>query len=99
MIYAIFSNLCLHIHMSPKNLKTKNCTHSFTDTGLLCTNHGLKKKVTSYATLGPYCCPVRVSKLVQILSTGTLDYIFDDSGEKIFFLASPYGQKCKYKCL
>jgi hypothetical protein len=47
-------------------------------------NHGLKKKVTSNATLGPYCCPVRVSKLVQILSTGTLDYIFDDSGDKIF---------------
>jgi hypothetical protein len=32
---------------------------------------------------------VRVSKLAQILPTGTLDYIFDDSGEKI--LVGPYG--------
>ena len=33
---------------------------------------------------------MRVSKLAQILPTGTLDYIFDDSGEKNF-LAGPYG--------
>jgi hypothetical protein len=28
---------------------------------------------------------VGVSKLARILPTGTLDYIFDDSGEKKFF--------------
>jgi hypothetical protein len=36
---------------------------------------------------------VRISKLAQILPTGALDYIFDDSGEKNLWQArtDPYG--------
>jgi hypothetical protein len=33
---------------------------------------------------------VKVSKLAKIFHTGTLDHIFDDSGEKNF--GGPYGQ-------